>query len=150
MSEQSYRYTECGLDNVYIHGVSIVTDDAGEEVYCIRNIGSLHKAIAHAIIVQTSGMSGKDLKFLRTEMGYTQEQIADVLSITRLTVSRWERGETPIDVASETVIRMLAAEKLEIDAKLTIEEMAKRSVWKAKPQTIQIDGSDPRNYKLAA
>ena len=41
-----YRYTECGLDNVLIVGVSFISDDAGEECIDIPNVHDLHRAIA--------------------------------------------------------------------------------------------------------
>jgi DNA-binding transcriptional regulator YiaG len=145
-----YRYAESGLDNVIIAGIDVLIDDAGEEVCSIPNINGLHKAIAHAIIAHAHGISGKELRFLRTEMGYTQDELADKLHVTRLSISRWERGEVQMDSQTEFMIRMLAAEKLHIDAQLSAEEIAKRCVWKAEVQQIKIDGTDPINYKPLA
>ncbi len=147
---QSYRYTECGVDNVVIEGLEIVTDDAGEQVYCIPNIVSLHRAIAHAIVTQETGLSGRELRFLRTEMGLSQAALGEILKVSRLTLNRWEHGKTDIAANAEVVIRMLAAERLNIDAELTIEDMAKRCVWSAEREPIRIDGSNPENYKALA
>ncbi|KAI94998.1 transcriptional regulator [Rhodomicrobium udaipurense JA643] len=60
----TYRYTECGLDNVIIQGVEFVTDDNGEEVVSIPNVNGLHKAIAEGILLRQAGMSGKELRFI--------------------------------------------------------------------------------------
>ena len=145
-----YRYTECGLDNVIIEGARMVIDDAGEDVVCISNVASLHRAIAYAIISHAQGMSGEELRFLRTELGYTQDELAEILSVTRLTIGRWERGQTSIDAQAEFIIRMLTAEKLEIDIGMSVEEMAKRCGWRAERTEIRIDGSDPANYRPLA
>lgn len=145
-----YRYTECGLDNVIIEGMEVVIDDAGEETYTIPYINELHRIIAHAIIVHEHGISGKELRFLRTEMGITQEEMATLLHAGRVSVSRWERGESPMDSQTEFMIRVLAAEKLGIDPQLSAAEMSRRCVWSAKDQPIRIDGSDPMHYRPMA
>ena len=54
-------------------------DDAGEQVVTIRNVAGLHKAIATAIVMKRANMTGKELRFLRTEMGMTQAELADVV-----------------------------------------------------------------------
>lgn len=148
---KSYRYTECGLDNVIIDEVSVVVDDNGHKVYCIPNVKSLHRSIAHALIIQESGLSGKEVRFLRTEMGLTQEQLAAVIKVSRATVNRWESGRGSIDPNAEFLIRMLAAEKLGIDLKLSVEEMAERCVWSTNRQPIHVEGKStgPHQPKAA-
>jgi len=146
-NKKDYRYTECGLDNVFIEGLEVVADDHGEELYCIPNILTLHKMIAHAVIANGTGMSGQELRFLRTEMGYTQEQLADLLKVERATIGRWERGDMTVNANAETVIRLLTAEKLEIDLQMSVEEISKGSMWGAEMTEIRIDGSDPENYR---
>jgi DNA-binding transcriptional regulator YiaG len=145
-----YRYTECGLDNVMISGMNILVDDAGDEVYCIKNVTGLHKVIAHAIIARPHGITPDELRFLRTEMGLTQAELAQIVKKDGQTIGRWERGEKPIDENAEVVIRMVAAEKLGIDPQMTVEEMAARCIPSATFEIIEIDGSNPGNYRLAA
>jgi len=146
----TYRYTECGLDNVQIKGVTVVVDDAGDEVYCLPQVQSLHKAIAHEIITKESSIDGNEIRFLRTEMGMTQEELARVLNVARNTVVRWEKNKPRIDAAAEVVVRMLSAERLELDIEMTVESMADRCVWKAAHNPILIDGSDPEDCRPVA
>jgi len=40
---------------------------------------------------------GRRIKQARTQKGYTQEQLADMLNVTKQAVSNWERGENRID-----------------------------------------------------
>lgn len=145
-----YKYTECGLDNVEIHGMQVPIDDAGEKVYTIRNILGLHRTIAHCIITSNHGILPKELRFLRTEIGLTQSELAQTVQKDHQTVGRWERGEVPIDGNAELVIRMLAAEKLGIDPEMTVEEMAKNCLPSAEFRVIAIDGSDPTHYRPLA
>jgi DNA-binding transcriptional regulator YiaG len=145
-----YQYTECGLDNVLIKGMSVVVDDAGEEVYEIRNVLGLHKVIAACIVRHPHGISPPELRFLRTEMGMTQGELARLVKKDHQTVGRWERGDTPIDQNAEALIRLLAVEKLELPVDGRIQELAERCVPSAELQIITIDGVDPHNYRPVA
>lgn len=145
-----YRYDECGLDNVIIHGMRIIVDDAGEEVYSIPNILGLHRVIAHCIITRKHGISPQELRFLRTEMGLTQAELAHLVKKDHQTVGRWERGEKAIDQNAEFVIRMVAAERLEIDPRIQMEELVNSCIPSAEFEKIEIDGSDPAEYRPIA
>ena len=144
-----YRYTECGLD-VIISGVSFVSDDAGNHVIRIPNINGLHKAIATGIVKRKNMMSGREMRFLRSEMGMTQGELAIMIHREPLTISRWERGETDIDANAETLIRLHAIERLHLDVADGVSEISGWSIPSAVPHPIMIDGSDTSNYQLAA
>jgi DNA-binding transcriptional regulator YiaG len=144
----AYHYTECGLDNVMIEGMLPCQDDDGDEVITIPNIAGLHKAIAEAIVRHKAGMGGKQLRFLRTEMGMTQAELAKVVHHDTQSVGRWERGEHPIEPTAEALIRLLAVERLGLKSKAeSLEELSGWCVATAAPQQIVIDGSDPAHYK---
>lgn len=147
-----YRYTESGLDNIVITGIGALVDDAGESCVSIPNVNGLHKVIAHGIVMRTSSMTGKELRFLRTEMGLTQAELAETVNREPLAISRWERGESPIDSNAEAIIRLMAIEKLNLPEDITVQEIAgwcAKKLEKGAPPLV-IDGSDPANYKLAA
>lgn len=145
-----YRYTDCGLENVIINGVQFTSDDCGDEVVCIANINGLHRAIAESILSRKSSMAGTELRFIRTEMGLTQAELAALVHREPLAISRWERGESPLDSNAEALIRLHALEKLEIGKEATVQEISSWCVPSAAEQPIQIDGSDPSNYQPLA
>ncbi len=145
-----YRYTECGLDNVIISRVELLTDDGGEQAVTIPNINGLHRAIAQTILARTSSMSGAELRFIRTEMGMTQAELADIVHREPLAVSRWERGERPIDENAEALIRLHAMERLEIKDRPSVRDVSGWCVQSATARPIKIDGSDPENYRPMA
>lgn len=145
-----YHYTECGLDNVILVGLEPVQDDAGETVIRIPNIAGLHRAIAEAILKRASGISGKELRFLRTEMGLTQAELAQRLHHDVQSVGRWERGEVAIPGDTEALVRLLAAERLRIPLDATAEEVSARCVTSAASEPIQIDAHDTHNYRPLA
>lgn len=145
-----YNYTECGLDNVLIEGLPMCTDHAGEETITIPAVGMLHRVIAQGIVMLPTKMTGKELRFLRSEIGITQAQLAETLKVTLLTVSRWEREENPITDSAEMLIRLLADERLELDAGLNVDRVSEKVTHTPRTEPIRIDGSDPSHYKLAA
>ncbi len=142
----AYRYTECGLDNVIIDGISTTVDDAGETVLSIPNINGLHRAISQGIVSRRSSMTGKELRFLRTEMGMTQAEMAAMFHREPLAISRWERGETPFDSNAETLIRLHAIDVLDINLDASVSEISGWSIPTADEVPIEIDGTDPSNY----
>jgi transcriptional regulator with XRE-family HTH domain len=144
----AYRYTESGLDNVFVEGVSFVTDDAVEGVIVVPNIAGLHAAIAEGIVVKPSSLTGKELRFLRTEMGLTQAGLAALIHREPLAVSRWERGEVAeIDANAEIVIRLHAIEALGLAIRVSVKDVAEMVAPSASTPPLRIDGSDARHYR---
>ena len=148
MSE--YRYTESGLDNVIIEGVSFVSDDKGIAVVKIPNVNGLHHAIAHGIVARHAMMNGREMRFLRSEMGMTQSELGSMIHREPLTISRWERGESEIDANAETLIRLHAIKLLKLKVDHDVSKISGWSVPRAVSMPIMIDGSNPDNYHLAA
>ena len=147
---QVYHYTECGLDNVFIEGLEAVNDHADEPTITIPAIGLLHKAIAEGIVNHPFKMTGKELRFLRTEMGLTQDGLARILKVTNITVSRWEREETGIKDTAEMLVRIMAVQELGLDNTMNVNEVSEKVTSSPKNIDIRIDGRDPRNYQLLA
>jgi transcriptional regulator with XRE-family HTH domain len=144
----AYHYTECGLDNVFIEGMSVVQDHSGEDTVTIPAIGLLHKVIAEGIVQLPSKMTGKELRFLRTEMGLTQEKLAETLKVTLLTVSRWEREENPIKDTAEMLIRLMAIKRLDLGAEMDVDSVSEKVTAAPRTDAIRIGGQDPKRYHL--
>ena len=150
-NDKTYRYTECGLDNVIIKGVKFAIDVQGEQVLSIPAINCLHKTIALGIVSRDKSMSGKELRFLRTELGLTQAQLGRVLHHDSQTVARWEKDQMSIKKTAEILIRIFAIEKLQLDVALcSIEEMSSRCLHRDGDTKIIIDGSNRTAYRLIA
>lgn len=144
MKTKTYHYTECGLDDVVLVGLAKIEDDDGEKVIAIPAIRRLHKAIAKAIIHAPRRMSGKELRFLRTEMGLMQEDLAHLLGCERQAVGRWERGQFKMDAATDALMRFIVAERLGIAFKLKHEEAAQHCKPLKKRAPISITKKDLR------
>ncbi len=141
-----YEYKASGLDNVKLVGMPIVLDDDGDACVVIQNINGLHKAIAEAIVNCRRGISGKELRFLRTLMGKTQAELAGDVNKDTQSVGRWERGEHPIDANAEALIRLMAREKLELRLDASVSEVTGWSAQSA-DSWIRIDARNPDRYR---
>lgn len=104
--EDTYHYTESGLDDVYL-----ITDvykcKCGEIIADIPKIYRLHELIAKKIVKKGSMLTGKEIKFLRKQLHFKATELAFILGVNKVTVSRWENEETEIGVANDKLIRMI-------------------------------------------
>ncbi|MDB5523895.1 MAG: transcriptional regulator [Rhizobium sp.] len=152
MKTVDHHYTECGLKNVMISGIEVQIDDDGDEVITIPAVGQLHALIALGIVNHPKGISGDELRFLRTEMGLTQAELSGLVHRDKQSIGRWERGEIEIDSSAEALIRRLAIEKLKLPTDAGIDELSRRSIPTAEVQTIQISKvkNNGHQYELMA
>ena len=107
-----YHYTACGLTNVIIEGMPARQDDAGDKVIEIPMINALHAMLTMELATKESSLLPEELKFVRTEMGLTQAELAERIKKDHQTIGRWERGENPVDPTAEVIVRLLVFEHL--------------------------------------
>ncbi len=145
MKDGLYHYTECGIDNVYlVNGYNFVGVPTGESVV-IHDMDGLHKAIGMILVSDRKQLSGQEIRFLRTELLLSQSSLARVLDVDAQTVARWEKNKISMPRAAEAALRILYAEHVgenerltevlnriadledEIDGQITLEETS--GVW---------------------
>ncbi len=108
-----YRYTECGLDNVWLaNGFTRYDTPYGPGV-AIDDVDGLHRAIARRLVHARRPLAGKEVRFLRKELDLSQEGLAALLGCTGQTVARWEKDETTIPGAADRLLRLLYLEREE-------------------------------------
>ena len=149
----AYHYTESGMDNVYIELDPVIEDEAGERTIVIPGINELHRAIANAIVDSEGLMDGKEIRFLRTEMGLTQAELAKLLHRNSQAVARWEKGQQDVDPSLDVLIRQIAAERLGLKIMKTIELLSHERTRTADITPIRIKyrkKSGRHDYSLAA
>ena len=149
--KHDYRYDITGLDHVMLVGLELSEDEDGDPVVTIKNVNLLHRAIVHALATKPCAMSGKELRFARTELGLTQAGLSALIHVDVQKIGRWERGEYPLDTTAEIVIRMLMLQHVN-DAD-TLPAIAVISGWvgtAGSGQALHIDASDPDHWRAIA
>ncbi len=108
---EEYRYAECGLENVYLCGIRWSRcDSCGYEEAAIPRLGQLHRVIAWRLVTKPGLLNGKEIVFLRKQLGLKQYQFARLLGINQPELSRWETGErTRRTKPHDTLIRLAYA-----------------------------------------
>jgi putative transcriptional regulator len=108
--EKDYHYLESGLENVFLqNGFEYIDGPSGRTV-TIHDIDGLHRAIARALVSEHRRLTGKEFRFLRTELLLSQALLARVLGVRELTVARWEKGQSDIPVATDAALRQMYAQ----------------------------------------
>lgn len=115
MDEQKLRYTRCGLDNVYLLNGFQVVETARGRVTKIEDQKGLHLAIGEFLIRQRRSLNGKELRFLRHELGLSQPKVAMLLGESEQSVARREKREKPWKRATpqERMLRYMFRQRLQ-------------------------------------
>jgi putative transcriptional regulator len=117
--KEPFQYTGCGLDNVYLlSGFKVENGPYGKSV-AIQELDGLHAAIAHFLAVEKKILSGKELRFLRLQIGLTQAELAKLLGLSSQSVARWEKGHSNKgNPAAELLVRALYLDDSDEDLRL--------------------------------
>src|SRR6516165_7388090 len=91
MAKKTYRYTESGLDNVYLAGGFTIHKTPYGEGVSIQNTEGLHRAIGKWLVSKPAPLNGAELRFLRTELELGQRNLAGILATTEQTLRLWEK-----------------------------------------------------------
>ncbi|MFO1089829.1 MAG: helix-turn-helix domain-containing protein [Hyphomicrobiales bacterium] len=102
-----FRYTGCGLDDVYLlNGYEVMVHD-GEEYVAVRDIDDLHVAIGRHLVTTRKTLSAREVKFLRVTLNMTQEQLGKALRKDAQSIARWEKGQVQIPSDAESLLRIV-------------------------------------------
>jgi putative zinc finger/helix-turn-helix YgiT family protein len=108
-----HHYKESGLDNVVLVNIPFYFCKCGKKFPIIPNILNLHSLISALIIKNPEPLNGKELRFLRKEIGLKAKDFARLLGVSKVTVSRWENDNESIGITSDKLIRLIFIQKKE-------------------------------------
>lgn len=91
-----HHYTACGLDNVWLKNGFIIKDTPYGKAVAVVAVERLHELLAKKLTIKPGRLTGKELRFLRVQMGLSQSGLASMQGVSEQAVSLWERhGKVP-------------------------------------------------------
>lgn len=87
------HYTDCGLSNIWLkNGYKTVKTPYGKAT-AIDDVLGLHRAIALRMVRGNAPLSGKQFRFLRKELSFSQEMLGKLLGYSDgQQIAKWERA----------------------------------------------------------
>jgi putative transcriptional regulator len=113
-----FQYKACGLDDVYLtNGYEIEKTPHGTGV-SIRNVDDVLRAIGLFLVANKKQLSGKEVRFLRHQMDYTQSELARMIGVSSQQVARYEKDKNSSSIpgASDRILRLLYREHVKAGA----------------------------------
>lgn len=106
-TKRDYRYEEAGLKNVVLRDTTVYKCECGEVLPELPQIHRLHHRIAEDLIGKQSPLTGEESRFLRKAMGVSAKELARLLGVTTVTISRWENNKETVGAQSDRLLRCL-------------------------------------------
>lgn len=108
-SKEQYHYTESGLDNIYLEDIIVYYCECGEFCTNTPEIIELQTLIGKLIVQKTTPLNGKEIVFLRKNIGFNAIKFAENIGIDKSTLSRWENNNQSPSKSNDRFIRLLYA-----------------------------------------
>ena len=106
-TKRDYRYEEAGLKNVVLRDTTVYECGCGEILPELPQVNRLHQRIAEDLIGKQSPLTGEEFRFLRKAMELSAKELARLLGVTTVTISRWENNKEKVGAQSDRLLRCL-------------------------------------------
>lgn len=103
-----HHYTESGLDNVLLHGITkYECESCGAKRVVIPAMAKLHRVIARSLARKPARLVPAEVAFLRDHLDLSNKDFAELMGVSPEHASRWTTSDQ-IGVPAERFLRMLA------------------------------------------
>lgn len=103
----THHYTESGLDNVWLLNMPMYECNCGHKIFEIPAFMQLHDALAKLIVEKPLDLTREEVKFLRKTLHKSSKELASLLEVSPVTVSRWESGKSKISHAYQLLLKTI-------------------------------------------
>lgn len=111
-AEHRYHYTESGLDNVWLEGVTVYSCPNCElESADIPDLEGLHNLIAKDLLLTPLPLRGIELRFLRKETKLKLKEFAEILEVDPKTINNLEKA-VHLSKQTDLAVRVLVISTL--------------------------------------
>jgi DNA-binding transcriptional regulator YiaG len=104
---ENYHYSECGLSSVFLRNIVVFHCDCGAVVPVIPAAARLHRQIVLDILKKPTLLSAEEIRFLRKMANFNSTELAGVMGVSPVTVTRWEKESFPIGKENDRVLRLI-------------------------------------------
>jgi DNA-binding transcriptional regulator YiaG len=112
-TEGMHHFVECGLENVYIENcVLFVCDTCKKVVPLLPDAELVMPYITERLIQKSGRLNSDEILFLRKAAGLKAEELAKMLGVDRVSVSRWENARSKIEGLFDLRLRKLVLERV--------------------------------------
>jgi DNA-binding transcriptional regulator YiaG len=112
------HYRLCGLDNVWLASGYQIKDTKYGRAVSVSDTEGLHRLLTLALIKKAGLLSGKEFRFLRVQLGLSQQGLGRFLGgLSENAVSLWERKNT-VPAIYDHWLRLMMIAKFSGDTKV--------------------------------
>jgi DNA-binding transcriptional regulator YiaG len=112
------HYRLCGLDNVWLASGYQIKDTKYGRAVSVSDTEGLHRLLTLALIKKAGLLSGKEFRFLRVQLGLSQQGLGRFLGgLSENAVSLWERKNT-VPAIYDHWLRLMVIAKFSGDTKV--------------------------------
>jgi len=143
-----YRYTECGLPNVWLaNGFEARTTPYGA-ITVVENVEGLHRAIGLRLVHRKPRLTGSELRFLRKELDLSQAALAAHFGNDAQSVALWEK-RSRVPKWADRFVRAIYREMAEGNARIR-DLVARLNDMVETDQDRQVFEETPEGWRAAA
>jgi DNA-binding transcriptional regulator YiaG len=112
------HYTACGLPNVWLENGYTKKETKYGMAISVEDIDGLHQLLATKLIEKTGLLAGCEFRFLRVQLGLTQEGLGKFLDVSENAVSLWERKDA-VPSVYDHMLRLMVMAKFSGNTKIS-------------------------------
>ena len=139
------HYTACGLPNVWLENGYTKKETKYGVAISVKDIDELHKLLATKLVEKKGLLTGYEFRFLRVQLGLTQEGLGKFLDVSENAVSLWERKDTVPNVYDH-MLRLMVMAKFSGNTKISDAIERVQTVEKLAYQRYVVKGVDGKRH----
>lgn len=141
-------YMVSGLDNVRLLGYPLAREPGAVK---IERINVLHKVIALGIVQRPGPLMGREIRYLRTELGFTPEDLADLIDTQADLIRTAENRLTlALPLTNDVELRRLIYTHFDLEMPLIQTICARSAADRTDDFFVEVTPDAASHWKLAA
>lgn len=139
------HYTACGLPNVWLANGYTRKETKHGTAISVKDIDGLHQLLASKLVEKKNLLTGYEFRFLRVQLGLTQEGLGKFLDVSENAVSLWERKDT-VPSVHDHMLRLMVMAKFNGNTKISDAIERVQTVEKLAYQRYVVKGVDGKRH----